>query len=64
MSVLGTICCDIPGCPAKSQEPAAGEGWKNWGQIQGIALNGVPNPHLCPEHLTMATEFIAGLDKK
>lgn len=62
--ILRQVHCDIPGCGKSYTEPKPGEGWAGWGSLQGIALNGIENPLLCPEHLSAVAEFTASLDKK
>lgn len=56
MSVLRTIKCDI--CGATETEAAPGAGWPDWGDIHGIALDGVGNPSLCPRHLAMVADML------
>lgn len=54
---LRLITCDIVGCNARHEEKTPGEGFPMWGQIHGIVLNGVPNPQLCPTHLSKLAEI-------
>jgi len=54
-----TIKCDI--CGVEAIEPIDGGGWPGWGGLNGIALDGVPNPSLCPKHLAQVADFIDGL---
>jgi len=54
-----TIKCDI--CEAEMVEPVDGGGWPGWGGLNGIALDGVPNPTLCPEHLAVVADFVNDL---
>lgn len=56
MAITRKIKCDV--CAAEADEPAPEAGWQGWGAIQGIALNGVPNPNLCPSCLGKVAEFI------
>ena len=51
-----TIVCGV--CGKRETEQAPEAGWPGWGALQGIVLNGVPNPHLCPEHLIVAVKAI------
>lgn len=60
MAVLRTIKCDVKDCENQYTEPSEGEGWKGWGALQGIALDGVPNPALCPDCLEKVANFIDG----
>lgn len=59
MSILRTICCDVPGCTARAMELTANAGWPGWGQLTGVKLAEAENPVLCPEHLARAAEFVA-----
>lgn len=54
---LRLVTCDIPGCPRRYEEAAPGEGFPGWGQLHGIALNGISNPLLCPEHLAKVAAY-------
>lgn len=56
--LLQTFKCDIAGCEAFCTETAAGDGAMGWGQVKGFALNGVPDPLLCPRHLGVLAEFM------
>lgn len=47
--IRAIIECDI--CGKQQPEAAPGEGYPGWGAVHGAALDGVPNPNLCPEHL-------------
>lgn len=58
MATVRTIKCDIPGCEAQHTEKTHGDGFPGWGELKGIALNGVANPSLCPKHLAMVAEYI------
>lgn len=53
------IKCDI--CGLEMEEPVAGAGWPGWGGLNGIAMDGVSNPNLCPEHLAATADFVDGL---
>lgn len=64
MAELRIIKCDIKGCKAQQTETQPGEGWAGWGALHGIALNGIPNPHLCPAHLFQLAEFVDKLEEK
>jgi hypothetical protein len=59
--ILRTITCAI--CKFRATEEKPGDGWKGWGAIQGIELNGEENPSLCPDHLKLVADFADGLDK-
>jgi hypothetical protein len=39
-------------------EDAPNAGWEGWGQLQGIVLDGVPNPHLCPDCLGSVADYV------
>lgn len=56
MTIKRTITCDI--CGITEAEAAPNDGWPGWGSIHGIALNGVPNPTLCPDDMARVAEFI------
>ena len=56
MAILKTIFCDI--CAAQATEPAPNSGWKGWGALHGIVLDGADNPSLCPDCLTATGNFI------
>ncbi len=60
--ILRTIKCDV--CGSVHTEPSADDGFEGWGQLQGVCLDGVDNPSLCPQHLTDAANFIDGLRVK
>lgn len=51
-----TIVCSI--CNASYTEKEANEGFPKWGAIHGISLNGIDNPHVCPQHLAAVAEFV------
>jgi hypothetical protein len=63
MTIRRQIECDIPGCGEKYLEPKSGDGWEGWGVLQGIALNGIDNPSLCPTHLASAAKFVDSIGK-
>lgn len=56
MSVTRTIICDA--CGASASETAPNEGWSGWGGLQGVAINDIANPQLCPTCLVRVTNFI------
>lgn len=58
MTVLRLISCDITGCEEKLLEEEPGKGWPRWGTLQGVQLNGIANPCLCPSHLEKASDFV------
>lgn len=58
MAILRNIECDV--CHATQQEQEANAGWPGWGAVQGVQLNGIPNPSLCPDCLTKVMVFIDG----
>lgn len=58
-----TVQCDIPGCDKNLEEDQFGTGFPGWGQLSGIALNGIPNPMLCPEHLHKVADAVDALGK-
>ena len=55
MPITQTIICDI--CGAGMTEPQPGAGFKDWGALQGVALDGVENPTLCPEDKRKLARF-------
>ena len=46
MAILKTIECDV--CKWSLPEHTPNAGFQGWGAIQGVQLNGVDNPTLCP----------------
>ena len=58
MAITRTIGCDVCGATAAEAQPNAG--WPGWGHVAGIALDGVPNPNLCPECLAQVAHYIDG----
>lgn len=44
--IIRTIHCGV--CGRRETEPEDGMGWPGWGRLEGISLDGAPNPHLCP----------------
>jgi hypothetical protein len=42
--------CDVEGCHEQEQEEYYGSGINTWGSFQGLSLNGIANPLLCPKH--------------
>ena len=56
MSVRRTVCCDI--CDDMYTEKNPNDGFPGWGQFNGITLDGVDNPYLCPDHLKKAADFV------
>jgi len=62
MPMLRTIVCDI--CGKRETEIAFGNGFIGWGAFQGIKLDGVDNPSLCPEHKAEIANFVDELKKK
>lgn len=57
--IVRTIKCAV--CGHTQTEAKPDKGWPGWGQLKGGALDGERDPHLCPEHLRAAGEFIDGL---
>lgn len=58
---LRTITCDVKDCKNRHTEKAWGEGHPGWGSLKGIVLDGQTDPHLCPQHLHRAADFIDSL---
>lgn len=56
MSILRKAQCDI--CGKEEFEKAHGEGWKDWVIINGVVLDGVSNPMVCPECRDPIMNFI------
>jgi hypothetical protein len=48
--IIRIFKCDVEGCEKQEQEETYGNGISTWGAFQGIVLNGVSNPYLCPKH--------------
>jgi hypothetical protein len=57
--ILKIVTCDI--CGESYRELKYGEGFPGWGQLHGIALDGVPDPYFCPEHLAEISDFVCQL---
>ena len=47
MSIIRIFKCDS--CGYEQTEKFFGAGVKGWMQLNGVALDGVENPHLCPK---------------
>lgn len=60
--ILRTIKCDL--CGAVYTEQGDGAGFPGWGALQGVTLDGVANPCLCPEHLAAAAGFVDSLKQE
>jgi len=61
VAIRQVISCCV--CGKEEKEKSMGDGFVGWGTLQGIALNGEPNPNMCPEHLEQlatALDVIAG----
>lgn len=56
MAILRTIMCDA--CGNSATEAAPNDGWPNWGGLQGVAINDIPNPQLCPVCLGKVANFV------
>ena len=56
MGIKRTVCCDM--CGVVQEEAKLDAGWPGWGAIQGVALDGVACPALCPECLAILMTFI------
>ena len=56
MPIYRTIECDI--CAEQVTETELGDGFAGWGELKGIALDGVDNPALCPKHLEKMAIFM------
>lgn len=56
MTILRQIVCDV--CENTNMEYTANEGWPGWGSLQGIKLDGIENPSLCPTCLECIASFI------
>lgn len=57
-----TVFCAV--CGAQCTEDHEGAGFPNWGQVQGIALDGDANPHLCPVCLGKAAAHLDAMKKE
>lgn len=40
-------CCV---CGKEQRESGTGHGWPGWGSLNGVELDGEPNPDVCPDH--------------
>ena len=60
--IIRTIKCAV--CGKEEREQKGQNGFPNWGSLNGIALDGEPNPTLCPEHLSMTAQFVDALKGK
>lgn len=56
MAIKRTAVCSV--CGLEETEDNFGDGWMNWGAVNGINFNGDTNPMLCPEHLSMVANFM------
>ena len=56
MTILKTIQCDV--CGKESIETDQCEGWVGCVFLQGVVLNDIPNPSLCPECLPMVAAYV------
>lgn len=55
MPIIQSIRCDV--CGAEMDESQPGAGFPGWGALQGIDLDGVENPSLCPGDLGRLGQF-------
>lgn len=55
MAINRTIQCDI--CGAVEAETIPNNGWQGWGALQGVVLDGTPNPSLCPACLSKLADL-------
>ena len=62
MPIVRIAICDV--CRLRLEETAMGDGFKGWGQLSGIVLDGVENPMLCPEHLAPVANKLDSLRKE
>lgn len=62
MAILRTIICDV--CGKAETESTPNAGWDGWGSLQGIELDGVPNPILCPAHLVRVADRVDEMKKQ
>jgi hypothetical protein len=64
MAIERTIVCDV--CGAAEKEPERDSGFVGWGAVQGVALNEMPNPTVCPlcmRAVMQALERIVAINK-
>jgi len=54
--LLKTVECGV--CKTRYTEKSPNDGFPNWGQLSGAALNGDANPYLCPEHFGNVKAFV------
>lgn len=60
--IVQTIKCDV--CGAEYAEEVNGAGFPSWGALQGVVLDGVGNPNLCPKHLKAMAKFMDDMKKE
>lgn len=63
MSISKTIRCEV--CRMSEQAAGVGgaDGWRGWGQLSGIALDGAANPELCPSCLASVAAYVDQMKK-
>ena len=62
MPMLRTFKCDL--CDKTETEAEYGEGVNNWGQFNGIILDGVSNPMMCPSHVKQVADVIDKIKRR
>lgn len=60
--ILRTITCEV--CGQTYTEEAHGNGFPGWGALQGITLDGVDNPTLCPAHKAVLADCLDQLKQQ
>ncbi len=56
MAIQRTIFCAV--CKKGEQEKERDGGFKDWGKLDGIILNGEVNPTICPRHLAHVADYL------
>ena len=56
MAIIRTIQCSV--CKKSEVEKNPGDGFVNWGSLEGIELDGETNPTLCQRHLAHVADYL------
>lgn len=56
------IICDV--CQKMRTELTPGDGFPNWGSLQGVRFDHVDNPSLCPDHLGVMADYLDSLKEE
>lgn len=60
--ILRTIVCDV--CGNEYRESGAGDGFPGWSGINGVALDGIHDPKLCPECTKSVMNFVDSMKER